>query len=146
MDKQDKSYLPELGIGLVVDILLFLFPYGAEQMNLHHVFWLGVVCWIVGIVIAVRMFWIFPLWRYRSPRGKAALAAILLLLFATAVYRPVAEAYRNRNREEITSTVPPLNKPNNPSGGVTQKTHDGGQCNNAYAGHDLVQNCKENDK
>ena len=94
------SSTPELGFEFVVDLLLFAFPYGAEQMNLPHLFWLGFGCWVVGIVIAIRMFWIFPLWSHRlSPTVKGLTSFGFIVLFVFAFYGPIMDAYRKRNEE-----------------------------------------------
>ena len=101
----------ELGVEFVVDLLLFAFPYGAEQMNLPHSFWLGFGCWVVGIAVAIRMFWIFPLWTHRlSSLEKGLLAFILTSAFVMAVYRPINSAYVKRNigvSVQATPTPPP---------------------------------------
>jgi hypothetical protein len=103
----EKSIFPELGVELVVDILLFIFPYGAEQMNLAHIFWLGFSCWVIGIVIAVRMFWIFPLWSHRLTRlEKGLLAGILIALFVVMVHKPIIVAYGKRNGNGTTGQAP----------------------------------------
>jgi hypothetical protein len=147
----NKSVLPELGIELVVDVLLFVFPYGAEQMNLPHIFWLGFGCWVVGIAIVIRMFWILPVWNSRLTRlEKGLIAAILVALFVAAVYKPVVVAYGKRNvgTEDGTKPIsapppqPPIpaqkETPNSqqagkPSGRITQKGH-----------HNIVQNGNNN--
>jgi hypothetical protein len=100
MAESDKPVGLELGIEFVVEALLFLYPYGAEQMNLPHNFWLGLGCWIVGTIIAVRMFWIFPLWSSRLTKlEKGLIAFILVAGFAAIFYRPVMLAYSRRNVE-----------------------------------------------
>lgn len=43
MAESTKPIFAELGIEFVVEWLLFLYPYGAEQMNLPHNFYLGLV-------------------------------------------------------------------------------------------------------
>jgi len=89
---------PELRVELVADLLLFAFPYGAEQMNLPHNFWLGLSSWVFGTAIAVRMFWIFPAWSHRlTSLEKSLMALIGFGLFWMAFYRPIETAYINRN-------------------------------------------------
>lgn len=99
----------ELSIEFAVELLLFLYPYGADQMNLPHNFWLGLACWIVAAAIAVRMFWIFPLWNKRLRHlEKALIAFILVAGFVAVFYKPVVTAYGKRTLEtEATG------KPNN---------------------------------
>jgi len=93
----------ELGIEFVFEVLLFLFPYGADQMNLPHSFWLGLICWIFGTAIAIRMFWIFPIWSKRLTWLEKLLIAILGVAISIAfVYRPVMAAYCKRNGEAAT--------------------------------------------
>jgi NhaP-type Na+/H+ or K+/H+ antiporter len=78
MPESNKTTI-ELGIEFVVELLLFLYPYGAEQMNLPHNFWLGLGCWVIGTAIAIRMFWIFPVWTHRLTRLEKGLIAFILV-------------------------------------------------------------------
>jgi hypothetical protein len=90
----------ELGIEFLAELVLFAFPYGAEEMGLPHNFWLGLVCWVAGIAIAIRMFWIFPVWEHRLTRlEKGLIAFILLGGFVAIFYKPVLTAYGKRNSE-----------------------------------------------
>lgn len=92
--ESSKSILKELGIEFLVELLLFVYPYGADQMNLPHNFWVGLVCWIVGAGIAIRMFWIFPMWAdYLSIRLKLAIVVVGLGVFVWVFYRPVTSAH-----------------------------------------------------
>ena len=59
-DRSNGPISVELGIEFLCELLLFLYPYGADQMNLPRNFWVGLGCWVFGAAIAVRMFWIFP--------------------------------------------------------------------------------------
>ena len=94
----EKPVVVELGIEFVVELLLFLLPYGAEQMNLPHNFWLGLGCWVFGIAIAIRMFWIFPAWAKRFTRlEKSLISFIFLGLFVLLAYKPVQTDNGNRN-------------------------------------------------
>ncbi len=100
MAESRKPIIAELSIEFVVELLLFLYPYGAEQMNLPHNFWLGLGCWIGGAVIGIRMFWIFPLWAQRLTKlEKGLIIAILLAAFVSTFYKPVMTAYGKRNGE-----------------------------------------------
>src|SRR5437879_476162 len=102
MAEKTDSPVVELGIEFIVELLLFLYPYGAEQMNLPHNFWLGFACWVIGTAIAVRMFWIFPLWRHRLTKlEKGLIAAIFVGLFMLAVHGSVIAAYKSRHHDEI---------------------------------------------
>ena len=106
MPESNKTTI-ELGIEFVVELLLFLYPYGAEQMNLPHNFWLGLGCWVIGTAIAIRMFLIFPVWTHRLTRlEKGLIAFILVGAFVAAFYRPVMMAYGKRNTE-----IQPRSKP-----------------------------------
>ena len=90
----------EIGIEFVIELLLFLYPYGADQMGLPHNFWLGLGCWIVGAGIAVRMFWIFPAWTKRLTRlEKGLIAFISVAIFVAIFFRPVVNAYHARTGE-----------------------------------------------
>jgi hypothetical protein len=98
MPEYKKPVLIELGIELLVELLLFLLPYGAEQMDLPHSFWLGLLCWLCAVAIAVRMFWIFPLWvPHRTELEKGLIVFVGVGLFCAIFYSPVVTAYKKRN-------------------------------------------------
>jgi hypothetical protein len=104
-NRSSRPIYIELGIEFLSELLLFLYPFGAEQMNLPHNFWLGLGCWNGGAVIAIRMFWIFPHWvTERTKLERSLIALIFLGLFTVAVYRPVVEAYGRRNTKEASTT------------------------------------------
>jgi len=106
MADSDKPVVVELGIEFVVELLLFLYPFGAEQMNLPHNFWLGLGCWIVGTTIAIRMFWIFPLWAKRlSPPTKSIVAVLCVAGLIWLFYKPVVGAYAKWKAEKPQSEV-----------------------------------------
>jgi len=46
INRSSRPIYIELGIEFLSELLLFLYPFGAEQMNLPHNFWLGLGCWI----------------------------------------------------------------------------------------------------
>lgn len=109
----------ELGIEFVVELLLFLYPYGAEQMGLPHSFWLGLVCWVVGTVIALRMFWIFPLWATRLTRlEKGLIAGICIAILVCIFFKPVTTAYRKHNLEANQQPSAQESTPPSSSGGL----------------------------
>jgi len=98
--KSSKPISVELSYEFAATLLLFLYPYGADQMNLPHNFWLGLACWIVGTAIAIRMFWIFPVWTHRlTSLEKGLLAFILVVLFVAISYKSVVATYGKRNVE-----------------------------------------------
>jgi hypothetical protein len=108
-EHSSKPVLVELKIEFVVELLLFLYPYGAEQMNLPHNFWLGLSCWIVATAIAIRMFWIFPRWvPQRTVLEKSLITAILVVGFSVMLHKPVLRAYRSRNESVIAQSQAPL--------------------------------------
>jgi hypothetical protein len=103
-----KSVFKELGIEFLVELLLFIYPYGADQMNLPHNFWLGLGCWIVGSGIAIRMFWIFPLWADRlSVRWKMIAAFLALAGFVLLLHKPVLTAHAKWVQEHETAAAQP---------------------------------------
>jgi hypothetical protein len=109
MPDPNKPLVVELGIEFVVELLLFLYPYGADQMNLPHNFWLGLGCWVIGSAIFIRMFWIFPVWANRLTRlEKGLIAAILISLFVVIFWKPVATAYGRRSVEQTREQERPL--------------------------------------
>lgn len=60
MDEFPKHHKLELGIELCLELAIALYQLGAEQMDLPHNFWIGLVSWTVATGLAIRMFWIFP--------------------------------------------------------------------------------------
>ncbi len=101
MSGSPQKHRLELGVEFLTGFVLFLYPYGAEQMGLPHNFWLGLSFWIGATVIATRMFWIIPLWADRLSRLQKGLVALILwaaLIFVS--YTPVLTAYRNSNLPE----------------------------------------------
>jgi len=116
MADSNKPFVVELSIEFVVELLLFLYPYGAEQMNLPHNFFLGLGCWISGAAIAIRMFWIFPVWTHRLTRlEKGLISFIVLGLFVAGFYKPVVKAYGKRNVGAIESWNTPSRANSQPS-------------------------------
>jgi hypothetical protein len=105
-NETNKPVVLELGIEFIVELLLFLYPYGADQMGLPHNFWLGLGCWIVATIIAIRMFWIFPLWAKRlSPFGKGIIVVVCVALFISVFYKPVIEAHAKWKAEKLQATA-----------------------------------------
>ncbi|MGA8270824.1 MAG: hypothetical protein WB919_04640, partial [Candidatus Sulfotelmatobacter sp.] len=105
-NEESKPAVFELGIEFAVELLLFFIPYGADQMGLPHNFWLGLASWIVATVIAVRMFWIFPLWAKRLTRAtKTVISGLALGAFIVVVYGPLRTAYAkwNTDRQSVTA-------------------------------------------
>ena len=99
MDNQENHRL-ELGFEFLAELLIFIYPYGADQMGLQHNFWLGLACWIVGTVIAVRIFWIFPLWENRLSRvTKGLISGIVVATLVLVFFKPITIAYGKRNLE-----------------------------------------------
>jgi hypothetical protein len=122
MAEPNKPIVIELSIELFAELILFLYPHGAEQMNLPHNFWLGLALWLIGTAIAVRMFWIFPVWASRLSRlEKALISFIAVSVFALAVYNPVLAAYEKRNGEPEANSLPTqsIDKPTGPDASVS---------------------------
>ena len=85
---------PELGLESLFELLLVLYPLGAEQMNLPHNFKIGLACWILALGVGLRMFWIIPPVQNWSSFLKALVSAALILGFVYVEYGPVLAAYR----------------------------------------------------
>ena len=65
-------------------------------MDLPHNFWVGLVCLVVGLGIAVRMFCILPvLDRIRWPT-KSAASVVIVALFVRVMWAPVMSAYEHQ--------------------------------------------------
>lgn len=113
MSDSNKPAL-ELGIEFLVETLLFAYSFGAEQMNLPHNFFVGLGCWIIATVVAVRIFWIFPLWASRlSKLEKGLIAFILVAIFVGIFWKPVTTAYAKRNQTDESTkaaTIPALKR------------------------------------
>jgi hypothetical protein len=108
VEDTNKPVIVELGIEFFIEFLIFLYPYGADQMGLPHNFWLGLGCWAVGTIVAIRIFFIFPLWSDRLSRLEKSLfafifVAILFILF----YRPVVAAYHKQEPQIAKPTEQP---------------------------------------
>jgi hypothetical protein len=98
MVEVSQKHVAELGFEFLAELLLIFLPYGADQMGLPHSFWLGFFSWMFAIAIAVRMFWILPLWADRlSNRKKGITATVLVVVILSAMYKPVSVAYVKRN-------------------------------------------------
>lgn len=96
MADSGKPVGPELTADFFFTLLFFFIPYGAEQMNLPHLFFIGLGCWVIAIAIVIRMFWIFPLWaKHLSQFRKGLIALVFIGVFVTLFYKPVMTAYRN---------------------------------------------------
>lgn len=110
MAEPSKPVSAELGVEFLLTLLMFLYPYGAEQMNLPRNFWLGMGCWLAGTAIAIRMFWIFPAWARRLTRLEKSLFAFIFVgIFGFAIHKPVEAAYKMRNA--IAPTLPEVHAP-----------------------------------
>jgi hypothetical protein len=87
----------ELSVDTFLTLLLFLYPYGADQMNLPHSFWIGLGCWMLGAAVAVRLLWIILTWAHPFTKLERVLfAAIFVGVLVVCFYRPVATAYESR--------------------------------------------------
>jgi hypothetical protein len=94
----------ELSLEFLFELLLFLYPYGADQMGLPHNFWIGLFSWVVGIAVAIRIFWIFPFLNL-STRFKSVVASVVVVAFAILSWKPVLKAYREGHPHSDQSTV-----------------------------------------
>src|SRR5208283_1513543 len=105
----DEPIWGELGIEFVVQLLLFLYPYGAAQMRVPYNFWVGVGCRVFATAIAIRMFWIFPPWAQKLTRLKKALISLVAVgIFIVAFSSPATNAYYKVNQTHgIEVVVPP---------------------------------------
>lgn len=87
----------KLGVGIAVDLVLFLFPYDSEQTGVSRSLWIGFACWVAGTAVAVWVIWNLPfvlLKLLRLARGLVALTFVAVLwLLALG---PVRSAYRDR--------------------------------------------------
>jgi Trypsin-like peptidase domain len=106
VSEEHGKHLLELGIEFLAELLLFLYPYGADQMGLPHNFWLGLGCWVVGTAIAIRMFWIFPVGVNRwSHTLKFLVSIVFVVVLVMIFFKPIATAYHKRGPEEAVPTV-----------------------------------------
>jgi hypothetical protein len=98
--KPRKHVFEKLGIEFLASLIVFLIPYGADQMNLPHNFWVGVACLIGAPAIVIHIFWTFPVWTHRlTSLEKGLIAFIFVGLFAAILYKPVVTAYGKRKVE-----------------------------------------------
>jgi hypothetical protein len=92
--QKQKNHTTEIGLEFLFEVLLFLYPYGADQMGLPHLFWLGLAAWASGFAVAIRIFWIFPPWANRlNVKTKSTIAIIASCVFMAVLWNPVNNAY-----------------------------------------------------
>ncbi len=100
--KLTTSHKLELGIEGLLGVLLFAYPYGAEQMELPHNFWLGLGSWVAALAIAIRMFWIFPWWEARLSRlQKTTISAMAIVVIVFLAWKPVHVAYQSISATQL---------------------------------------------
>jgi hypothetical protein len=90
-----SDHKKELGLDAILAVLLFVFPFGADQMEIPHNFWVGVGCWTASLALAVRIVWIFPYWENISRRYKAFISIVLLVAALVLAWHPVRSAYQS---------------------------------------------------
>jgi hypothetical protein len=84
-------------------------------MGLPRSFWLGFSCWVAATLIAIRMFWIFPVWTNRLTRlEKSLLCVIFVAVLCAVFFKPIEVAYGNRNPLPVAPSVAPDSKASEP--------------------------------
>src|ERR1700735_3921731 len=101
-----KNRWPEFGLEFLAGLLLALYQLGVEQMGLPHSFTVGLVCWVLFIGIAIRMFWIFPPLENWSRKVKAVTIAVFVIGFVFLERKPVLNAYEKESDDQAKQQTP----------------------------------------
>jgi len=99
LDKQPAHRI-ELSVEFLVEVLIFVYPFGAEQMDLPHNFWIGLISWVVGVGIAIRILWIFPWTASLSQHWKLGISTTLASALVLVSWNPVIRAYQRKRSEQ----------------------------------------------
>lgn len=83
----------ELGIEFCIELAIALYQFGREQLDLPHNFYLGLGCWVVALVVALRMFWIFPGIERLRLSIKAVIVVVIIAFVVRFSWESVRAAY-----------------------------------------------------
>lgn len=89
---------PELSVDSFIAIVVFILPFGMEQMGIPKSFVVGLVSWAAGIALIFRVFWITASKLTRLVRTLAICAAACVVIFVA--YTPVTRAYHAQDTAE----------------------------------------------
>lgn len=99
----------KLSFQFVFALLSFLGPFGAEEMNFPHIFWIGLLCWIIALGILIRVIWILLSRSNRLSRQiKILIIFIAIILVCVIAYKPAVRAIRRHADKANAPTKVPL--------------------------------------
>jgi len=105
---EPKKHYLELGIEFCLELAIGLYQLGAEQMDLPHNFWVGLVLWIAATAVALRMLWIFPGIERLNPKLKVAIASVAVALLVFITRTPVTSAYKKAKAHDLSAHEMPV--------------------------------------
>jgi hypothetical protein len=103
----------ELGIELCLELGIALYQLGADQMDLPHNFYIGLVSWLVATALAVRMFWILPALETVKWYVKFVIATSVLTVMFFMARDPVMDSYK-RHEEASRGAARGPDRPSTP--------------------------------
>jgi hypothetical protein len=107
---EPKKHYLELGIEFCLELAIGLYQLGAEQMDLPHNFWVGLVLWIAATALALRMLWIFPGIERLNPKLKVAIASVAVALLVFTTRTPVTSAYKKAKAHDLSAHEMPADQ------------------------------------
>lgn len=107
--KDDKSHKAELGIEFCIELAIVFYQLGRELMGLPANVPLGAGCWVVAMLIAIRILWILPFTSLVPVSVKGVTSIAIFIIAVMVSRRTVQEAYRKQSAgEELTSDTKAL--------------------------------------
>ncbi|MGO9403017.1 MAG: hypothetical protein ACLPVW_06040 [Terriglobales bacterium] len=98
--KTKEHYTAELGIEFCIELVLVFYQLGRDLMGLPVNVPLGAGCWVIAMLIAIRILWILPI-TSAAPGFIKIVASVLIFVVAAAVSKnTIAEAYRKQHAGE----------------------------------------------
>src|SRR5216683_5757064 len=92
--EDDKGHKAELGIEFCIELAIVFYQLGRELMGLPANVPLGAGCWVVAMLIAIRILWILPLTSPVPVWVKAVTSIAIFIIAVMVSRRTVQEAYR----------------------------------------------------
>ena len=99
MTSNPQNHAWKFGFEFLAALLLFFWPYGADQMGINRNFWFGFGSWVAAIAILIRMFWISPWSAGFSRLERGLISFIFVACFVFIFYKPVLTAYGKQHAD-----------------------------------------------
>ena len=90
----------ELGVEFCIEMVITFYQLGRDVMGLPTSVPLGAGCWVVAMLISIRILWIFPLFASVPVWVKAGTSCVVLLIVGWIAFGTVREAYRKQKAGE----------------------------------------------